>query len=93
MAAKFLCCLPLRLGVIVISFIQILVCGGYAGLLWWALWYDKEHANDCKHVPLPPMLVLEQPYSRHNYTIHEDDSYYCGIDIHCCGSAWVGWVN
>ncbi|KAF8200715.1 hypothetical protein BJ912DRAFT_577623 [Pholiota molesta] len=37
MAAKFLCCLPLRFGVIVISFLQFLFCGAFAGLLWWAL--------------------------------------------------------
>jgi hypothetical protein len=93
MAAKFLCCLPLRLGVIVISFIQFLLCGGFAGLQWWALWYANENANDCKHVYLPPILVLEQPYSRHNYTIYEDDRYYCSVNIHCCNSGWVAWVN
>ncbi|KAF8895692.1 hypothetical protein CPB84DRAFT_1837113 [Gymnopilus junonius] len=37
MAAKFLCCLPLRLGVVVISFLQFLFCGAIAGSLWWAL--------------------------------------------------------
>ncbi|CAA7261656.1 unnamed protein product [Cyclocybe aegerita] len=44
MAAKFLCCLPLRLGVVVISFLQFLFSGAAAGLLWWALWYN--HEND-----------------------------------------------
>ncbi|KAF9049930.1 hypothetical protein BJ165DRAFT_1525231 [Panaeolus papilionaceus] len=45
MAPKFLCCLPLRLGVAVISFIQFVFCGGTAGLLWWALWSNQAH-ND-----------------------------------------------
>lgn len=44
MGAKFLCCLPLRLGVLVISVIQFLICGGVAGLLWWALCFN--HKND-----------------------------------------------
>ncbi|KAF8160845.1 hypothetical protein B0H34DRAFT_795703 [Crassisporium funariophilum] len=43
MTAKFLCCLSLRFGVIVISFIQFLFCGGFAGLLWWALWYGHKN--------------------------------------------------
>lgn len=47
MAPKFLCCLPLRLGVAVISFIQFVFCGGTAGLLWWALWSNQAH-NDCQ---------------------------------------------
>ncbi|KAH9485160.1 hypothetical protein JR316_0002067 [Psilocybe cubensis] len=42
MAAKFLCCLPLRLGVIVISFCQFILCGALAGLLWFALAIAKE---------------------------------------------------
>jgi hypothetical protein len=46
MAAKFLCCLPLRLGVLVISFLQLLLSGGIAGILWWALWYANENSND-----------------------------------------------
>jgi hypothetical protein len=43
MAPRFLCCLPLRLGVFVISLLQFLVCGGFAGFLWWALWYESDH--------------------------------------------------
>jgi len=46
MAAKFLCCLPLRLGVIVISLLQLLFCGALAVLLWWALLYAGKHGND-----------------------------------------------
>jgi len=46
MAAKFLCCLPLRLGVIIISFFQFLFCGALAGLLWWALWFAHDHKSD-----------------------------------------------
>ncbi|KAG6920018.1 hypothetical protein DXG01_010086 [Tephrocybe rancida] len=37
MGAKFLCCLPLRLGVLVIAFIQFVITGGAAGLVWWLL--------------------------------------------------------
>jgi hypothetical protein len=43
MAPKFLCCLPARFGVFIISLLQFLVCGGLAGFLWWALWYDSEN--------------------------------------------------
>jgi len=43
MGAKFLCCLPLRLGVLVISLIQFLICGGVAGLLWWALCVNQKN--------------------------------------------------
>jgi len=46
MAAKFLCCLPLRLGVLVISFLQFLLSGASAGILWWALWSANENSND-----------------------------------------------
>jgi len=45
MGAKFLCCLPLRLGVLVISVIQFLICGGVAGLLWWALCNQKNDVS------------------------------------------------
>jgi len=96
MAAKFLCCLPLRLGVIVISFLEFLLCGGSAGLLWWAVWYANKNTNsDREHISLLPVLVLEQPSSRHNYnhTFHEDDRYHCGLDIHRCSSGWAGWVD
>ena len=48
MAAKFLCCLPLRLGVLIISFVQFLFAGAIAGLLWFSVWYSKEHENSCK---------------------------------------------
>jgi len=47
--ARFLCCLPLRFGVFVISFLQFLVCGGLAGFFWWALWYGA--GNSCEHFP------------------------------------------
>ncbi|RDB24742.1 hypothetical protein Hypma_007945 [Hypsizygus marmoreus] len=43
MGAKFLCCLPLRLGVLVISFIQFVVTGAVAGFLWWILYYADSH--------------------------------------------------
>ncbi|KAF9453984.1 hypothetical protein P691DRAFT_657386 [Macrolepiota fuliginosa MF-IS2] len=38
MSPKFCCCLPLRLGVLVISFIQFLLCGAAAGGFWYLLW-------------------------------------------------------
>ncbi|TFK44438.1 hypothetical protein BDQ12DRAFT_661196 [Crucibulum laeve] len=44
MAAKFLCCLPLRFGVLLISFLQFLASGATAGLVWWLLWYTNEHS-------------------------------------------------
>ncbi|EKM80736.1 hypothetical protein AGABI1DRAFT_112479 [Agaricus bisporus var. burnettii JB137-S8] len=37
MAPKFCCCLPLRLGAIVISFLQFLLCGAAAGGFWYLL--------------------------------------------------------
>ncbi|KAG6889116.1 hypothetical protein C0995_003685 [Termitomyces sp. Mi166 len=37
MAAKFLCCLPLRLGVLVIAFIQFIITGATAAAVWWSL--------------------------------------------------------
>jgi len=43
MAPKFLCCLPLRLGVFVISFIQFLLTGASAAFAWWILWYGDRH--------------------------------------------------
>ncbi|TFK75473.1 hypothetical protein BDN72DRAFT_832355 [Pluteus cervinus] len=44
MSAKFLCCLPLRLGVLIISFVQFLICFLVAGLMWFAL-HVSEHAQ------------------------------------------------
>ncbi|KAH6914263.1 hypothetical protein BKA70DRAFT_1519944 [Coprinopsis sp. MPI-PUGE-AT-0042] len=35
MAAKFLCCLPLRLGVFIFTLLQFLVSGAAAGLFWY----------------------------------------------------------
>ncbi|PPQ77192.1 hypothetical protein CVT25_011038 [Psilocybe cyanescens] len=46
MAAKFLCCLPLRLGVIIISFCQFFFCGALAGLLWYTLSLARQNGND-----------------------------------------------
>lgn len=42
MAPKFCCCLPLRLGTLIISFIQFLLCGAAAGGFWFLLWAAKE---------------------------------------------------
>ena len=50
MGAKFLCCLPLRLGVLVISLIQFLVCGGVAGLLWWALCSNQNNDGNAQNL-------------------------------------------
>ncbi|RXW15132.1 hypothetical protein EST38_g10722 [Candolleomyces aberdarensis] len=38
MSAKFLFCLPLRLGVLLFTLFQFLVCGGASGLIWWLLY-------------------------------------------------------
>ncbi|KAF5333930.1 hypothetical protein D9611_014981 [Ephemerocybe angulata] len=43
MAAKFLFCLPLRLGVILFTLFQFVICGGAAGLVWYA--YALLHKN------------------------------------------------
>lgn len=37
MAAKFCCCLPLRLGVFIFTILQFLLTGAAAGLIWFAL--------------------------------------------------------
>jgi hypothetical protein len=37
MAPKFCCCLPLRLGAMVISLLQFLFCGAAAGGFWYLL--------------------------------------------------------
>jgi hypothetical protein len=42
MGAKYLCCLPLRLGVLVISFLQFLSNAAVTGLLAYALILDAE---------------------------------------------------
>jgi len=42
MAPKFCCCLPLRLGTLIISFIQFLLCGAAAGGFWFLLWAANE---------------------------------------------------
>jgi hypothetical protein len=42
MGAKFLCCLPVRLGVLVVSFCQFFLSILAAGLLWWALHHDRK---------------------------------------------------
>ncbi|PPR02415.1 hypothetical protein CVT26_011383 [Gymnopilus dilepis] len=46
MAAKFLCCLPLRLGVVIISVLQFLFCGAFAGVLWWAICFAHKDQSD-----------------------------------------------
>ena len=53
MAAKFLCCLPLRLGVVIISVLQFLFCGAFAGVLWWAICFAHKDQSDRK--PLYPL--------------------------------------
>ncbi|KAJ7497002.1 hypothetical protein FB451DRAFT_211392 [Mycena latifolia] len=42
MGAKYLCCLPLRLGVVVISFFQFLASAGVAGILTYVLILDAQ---------------------------------------------------
>jgi len=43
MAPKFLCCLPLRFGVLVISFVQFILTVISAAFAWWFLWYADRH--------------------------------------------------
>jgi hypothetical protein len=42
MSPKFCCCLPLRLGTLVITLIQFLLCGVAAGGFWYLLWRSKD---------------------------------------------------
>ncbi|KAF4621079.1 hypothetical protein D9613_000380 [Agrocybe pediades] len=51
MAPKFLCCLPLRLGVLVISLIQFVICGATAGLLWFFVHFLLENHDDQASLP------------------------------------------
>ena len=39
MAAKFLFCLPLRLGVFLFTILQFLICGAAAGFDWYLVYY------------------------------------------------------
>ncbi|KAL0956257.1 hypothetical protein HGRIS_002411 [Hohenbuehelia grisea] len=41
MGAKFLCCLPVRLGTLVISVFQFLGSSIVSAILWYALWYYR----------------------------------------------------
>lgn len=43
MAAKFLCCLPLRLGVLLFTLFQFLVCGAAGAFFWWAYYVLRNH--------------------------------------------------
>ncbi|KAF8653314.1 hypothetical protein AX16_004014 [Volvariella volvacea WC 439] len=42
MAAHFLCCLPLRLGVFIIGLLQFAISGVAAGLMWYAYYLNRQ---------------------------------------------------
>ncbi|KAJ8515375.1 hypothetical protein ONZ45_g2536 [Pleurotus djamor] len=46
MGAHFLCCLPLRLGVLVISVVQFFLLGLFAAATWYSYWYQSHNAPD-----------------------------------------------
>ncbi|KAJ7039119.1 hypothetical protein C8F04DRAFT_318379 [Mycena alexandri] len=52
MAPKYLCCLPLRLGVLVISFLQFVASGAVAAFLVIALILNAEDKADAMNVPV-----------------------------------------
>lgn len=82
MSPKFLCCLPVRLGVFLISFFQFLVSGGLAAFLWWALWSDSE--NDGEQFPFILLQIFTLFFSRYCCKEHENYHHRCGFSIHCC---------
>jgi hypothetical protein len=45
MGAKFCCCLPVRLGVLILSFFQFVFSGAVAGLCWYALMQKSDQFN------------------------------------------------
>ncbi|KAJ6521670.1 hypothetical protein DFH09DRAFT_1287118 [Mycena vulgaris] len=57
MGAKFLCCLPLRLGVLIISFLQFLVSGFAAVLLTVGLVLDYEHKDGTPRIRLGTKII------------------------------------
>ncbi|KAJ6497763.1 hypothetical protein C8R45DRAFT_138890 [Mycena sanguinolenta] len=67
MGAKYLCCLPLRLGVLVISFLQFILSLGVAGLLAAALIVDARDKDDNSNRIAPRtkivMIVLSVIYA------------------------------
>ncbi|KAJ6602157.1 hypothetical protein B0H10DRAFT_2081074 [Mycena sp. CBHHK59/15] len=51
MGAKYLCCLPLRLGVLVISLLQFLVSAFASAILIYALVLDAQDKNETTKIP------------------------------------------
>ncbi|KAF7428499.1 hypothetical protein PC9H_007723 [Pleurotus ostreatus] len=46
MGAKFLCCLPLRLGVLLVSIVQFILNSLVAAIMWYSLWYVHEKSHE-----------------------------------------------
>ena len=64
MAAKFLFCLPLRLGVILFTLFQFLAAGAASAFLWFIIWYlsNGKHGNDpCTSSATTPLL--DRPFT------------------------------
>ncbi|KAJ7479636.1 hypothetical protein FB451DRAFT_1448731 [Mycena latifolia] len=57
MGAKYLCCLPLRLGVLVISFLQFLVSAFTAVILGAALVLDAHDKDGSPRIPLGTKII------------------------------------
>jgi len=66
MVAKFLCCLPLRLGVLVISFLLFLISGAAAALMWMILHFinnDEIHLDELPKDFKTVVIVLGAVYT------------------------------
>ncbi|KAJ7125038.1 hypothetical protein C8R44DRAFT_129720 [Mycena epipterygia] len=57
MGAKYLCCLPLRLGVLVISFLQFIASAAVAALLAYFLVLDAEDKNEATKIPTRTRII------------------------------------
>ncbi|KAF7362152.1 hypothetical protein MVEN_00561200 [Mycena venus] len=55
--ARYLCCLPLRLGVLVISFLQFITSAAVSGLLAYVLVLDVQH-KDNFHIPSRTKIIM-----------------------------------
>jgi len=65
MGAKFLCCLPLRLGVAIFTIGQFLVAGAFAGLIWFARFAPPTNIEwvALSEVSSTPLIVVASVYS------------------------------
>ncbi|KAJ7188597.1 hypothetical protein C8R46DRAFT_934557 [Mycena filopes] len=58
MSPKYLCCLPLRLGVLVISFLQFLASGFVAAILLVALIVDAQDEDPTTRIPSRTRIIV-----------------------------------